>query len=78
MGKVGTGCPHTVSGRIRKQLDAVVSPKSKLIKLIKATWGRAEVRRRDRIPRITANGLLRQAPSETITERLCSEFDLKS
>ncbi|WP_245310719.1 hypothetical protein [Bradyrhizobium valentinum] len=30
MGKVGTGWSRTVSSQIRKQLDTVVSPKSKL------------------------------------------------
>jgi bifunctional non-homologous end joining protein LigD len=41
MGKVGTGWSRTVSSQIRKQLDTVVSPKSKLTKLVrkpKATW----------------------------------------
>ena len=41
MGKVGTGWSRTVSSQIRKQLDTVVSPKSKLTKPIrkpKATW----------------------------------------
>ena len=41
MGKVGTGWSRTISSEIRKQLDAVVSPKSKLTKPIKkpkATW----------------------------------------
>ncbi|MBR0879592.1 non-homologous end-joining DNA ligase [Bradyrhizobium liaoningense] len=41
MGKVGTGWSRTVSSQIRKQLDTVVSPKSKLTKAIrkpKATW----------------------------------------
>ena len=33
MGKVGTGWSRTVSSQIRKQLDTVVSPKSKLTKL---------------------------------------------
>jgi bifunctional non-homologous end joining protein LigD len=35
MGKVGTGWSRTVSNQIRKQLDTVVSPKSKLTKPIK-------------------------------------------
>ena len=35
MGKVGTGWSRTVSSQIRKQLDTVVSPKSKLSKPIK-------------------------------------------
>ena len=41
MGKVGTGWSRTVLSQIRKQLDTVVSPKSKLTKPIKkpkATW----------------------------------------
>jgi bifunctional non-homologous end joining protein LigD len=41
MGKVGTGWNRTTSSRIRKQLDTVLSPKSKLSKPLKkpkATW----------------------------------------
>jgi bifunctional non-homologous end joining protein LigD len=41
MGKVGTGWSRTVSSQIRKQLDSVVSPKSKLtkpVRMSKATW----------------------------------------
>jgi len=41
MGKVGTGWSRTVSSQIRKQLDTVVSHKSKLSKPLKkphATW----------------------------------------
>jgi bifunctional non-homologous end joining protein LigD len=64
MGKVGTGWSRTVSSQIRKQLDTVVSPKSKLTKPIKkpkATWVEpiffAEVEYRD----ITSEGLLRQS-----------------
>jgi bifunctional non-homologous end joining protein LigD len=64
MGKVGTGWSRTVSSQIRKQLDTVVSPKSKLTKPIKkpkATWVEpsftAEVEFRD----ITTEGLLRQS-----------------
>jgi bifunctional non-homologous end joining protein LigD len=64
MGKVGTGWSRTVSSQIRKQLDAVVSPKSKLTKPIKkpkATWVEptffADVEYRD----ITSEGLLRQS-----------------
>jgi bifunctional non-homologous end joining protein LigD len=63
MGKVGTGWSRTVSSQIRKQLDTVVSPKSKLTKPIrkpKAVWVEpsffAEVEYRD----ITSEGLLRQ------------------
>jgi bifunctional non-homologous end joining protein LigD len=41
MGKVGTGWSRTVSSQIRKQLDTVVSPKSRLTKQVKkpkAIW----------------------------------------
>jgi bifunctional non-homologous end joining protein LigD len=62
MGKVGTGWSRTVSSQIRKQLDTVVSPKSKLTETIrkpKATWVEpkffADVEYRD----ITSEGLLR-------------------
>jgi bifunctional non-homologous end joining protein LigD len=62
MGKVGTGWSRTVSSQIRKQLDTVVSPKSKLTKPVKkpkATWVEptfiADVEYRD----ITSEGLLR-------------------
>jgi len=62
MGKVGTGWSRTASSQIRKQLDTVVSPKSKLTKPIKkpkATWVEpkffADVEYRD----ITSEGLLR-------------------
>jgi bifunctional non-homologous end joining protein LigD len=62
MGKVGTGWSRTVSSQIRKQLDTVVSPKSKLTKPIrkpKATWVEpqffADVEYRD----LTSEGLLR-------------------
>jgi bifunctional non-homologous end joining protein LigD len=64
MGKVGTGWSRTVSSQIRKQLDTVVSPKSKLTKPIRkpqATWVEptffADVEYRD----ITSEGLLRQS-----------------
>jgi bifunctional non-homologous end joining protein LigD len=64
MGKVGTGWSRTVSSQIRKQLNTVISPKSKLTKPIrkpKATWVEpsftAEVEYRD----ITSEGLLRQS-----------------
>jgi bifunctional non-homologous end joining protein LigD len=70
MGKVGTGWSRTVSSQIRKQLDTVVSPKSKLTKPIKkpkATWVEptftAEVEYRD----ITSEGLLRQSSFKGLT-----------
>lgn len=62
MGKVGTGWTRTKSAEIRKALDTVVSPKTKLTKPIKkpkATWVEpkfcADVEYRD----ITSEGLLR-------------------
>jgi bifunctional non-homologous end joining protein LigD len=62
MGKVGTGWSRAVSSQIRKQLETVVSPKSKLTKVIrmpKATWVEpkffADVEYRD----ISSEGLLR-------------------
>ena len=64
MGKVGTGWSRAASSQIRKQLDTVVSPKSKLTKPIrkpKAVWVEpsffAEIEYRD----ITSEGLLRQS-----------------
>ena len=64
VGKVGTGWTRTISSQIRKQLDAVVSPKSKLTKEVKkprATWVdpvfSADIEYRD----ITSDGLLRQS-----------------
>jgi bifunctional non-homologous end joining protein LigD len=64
IGKVGTGWSRTVSSQIRKQLDTVVSPKSKLTKPVKkpkAVWVEpsftAEIEYRD----ITSEGLLRQS-----------------
>ncbi|MET4798045.1 non-homologous end-joining DNA ligase [Bradyrhizobium sp. LB11.1] len=70
MGKVGTGWSRTVSGQIRKQLETVVSPKSKLTKPIrkpKATWVEpkfyAEVEYRD----ITSEGLLRASSFKGLT-----------
>jgi bifunctional non-homologous end joining protein LigD len=71
MGKVGTGWSRTLSSKIRKQLDTVVSPKSKLTKpdrKIKATWVEpsftAEVEYRD----ITSEGLLRQSSFKGLTK----------
>jgi bifunctional non-homologous end joining protein LigD len=64
MGKVGTGWSRTVSSQIRKQLDTVVSPKTKLTRPVnkpKATWVEpsfvADIEFRD----ITSEGLLRQS-----------------
>jgi bifunctional non-homologous end joining protein LigD len=64
MGKVGTGWSRTVSSQIRKRLDMVISPKSKLTKPIrkpKAVWVEpkftAEIEYRD----VTSDGLLRQS-----------------
>ena len=72
MGKVGTGWSRTVSSQIRKQLDTVVSPKSKLSKQArkpKATWVdpvfTAEVEYRD----ITSEGLLRQSSFKGLSRK---------
>jgi bifunctional non-homologous end joining protein LigD len=72
MGKVGTGWSRTVSSQLRKQLDSVVSPKSKLTKPIRkphATWVEpsftAEVEYRD----VTSEGLLRQSSFKGLTRR---------
>jgi bifunctional non-homologous end joining protein LigD len=72
LGKVGTGWSRTVSSQIRKQLDTVVSPKSKLTKPIKkpkATWVEplfvADVEYRD----IRSEGLLRQSSFKGLTKR---------
>jgi bifunctional non-homologous end joining protein LigD len=71
MGKVGTGWSRTISSKIRKQLDTVVSPKSKLtrpIKKPKATWVEpkfyANVEYRD----ITSEGLLRASSFKGLTK----------
>lgn len=72
MGKVGTGWSRTVSSQIRKQLDTVVSPKTKLTKPIKkpkATWVEpqfyAEVEYRD----ITSEGLLRASSFKGLSRK---------
>jgi bifunctional non-homologous end joining protein LigD len=72
MGKVGTGWSRTVSSQIRKQLNTVISPKSKLTKPVKkpkATWVEpqfvAEVEYRD----ITSEGLLRQSSFKGLSKR---------
>jgi bifunctional non-homologous end joining protein LigD len=72
MGKVGTGWSRAVSSQIRKQLDTVVSPKSKLSKQVrkpKATWVdpvfTAEVEYRD----ITSEGLLRQSSLKGLSRK---------
>ena len=72
MGKVGTGWDRTTSGKIRKALDEVVSPQSKLSKPLKkpkATWVEpvftAEVEYRD----ITSEGLVRASSFKGIFRR---------
>jgi bifunctional non-homologous end joining protein LigD len=70
MGKVGTGWSRTVSSQIRKQLETVVSSKSKLTKPVrkpKATWVEpkffADVEYRD----IPSEGLLRASSFKGLT-----------
>jgi bifunctional non-homologous end joining protein LigD len=72
MGKVGTGWSRTVSSQIRKQLETVVSPKTKLPKPIRkprATWVEpkfyAEVEYRD----ITSEGLLRASSFKALSHK---------
>ena len=72
MGKVGTGWDRTTSGKIRKALDTVVSPKAKLTKPIrkpKATWVEptfyADIEYRD----ITSEGLLRASSFKGLSKR---------
>jgi bifunctional non-homologous end joining protein LigD len=72
MGKVGTGWSQTVSSQIRKQLDTVVSPKSKLTKQVKKPKATrveptffANVEFRD----ITSEGLLRQSSFKGLTRK---------
>jgi ATP-dependent DNA ligase len=72
MGKVGSGWSRTVANQIRKQLDSVVSPKSKLttpIRKPKATWVEpkffADVEYRD----ITSEGLLRASSFKGLSRR---------
>src|ERR1700712_1527583 len=72
MGKVGTGWTRTISSQIRKQLDTVVSPKSKLTKQVKkprATWVdpvfTADIEYRD----ITSEGLLRQSSFKGLSRK---------
>jgi bifunctional non-homologous end joining protein LigD len=68
MGKVKTGWSRTVSSQIRKELDTVVSPKSK-VKKPRATWVEAsfvaDVEYRD----ITSKGLLRQSSFKELPRR---------
>lgn len=72
MGKVGTGWSRTVSSQIRKQLEAGVSPKSKLTKPIrkpKATWVEpqyfADIEYRD----IASEGLLRASSFKGLSKK---------
>ena len=69
---VGTGWSRMVSSEIRKQLDTVVSPKSRLTKPVrkpKATWVEpsfvADVEFRD----ITSEGLLRQSSFKGLSKK---------
>ncbi|MFK4534225.1 bifunctional non-homologous end joining protein LigD [Bradyrhizobium ottawaense] len=72
MGKVGTGWSRTISSQIRKQLDTVISPKSKLTKPVKkpkAVWVEpkffADVEYRD----ITSEGLLRASSFKGLSRK---------
>ena len=72
VGKVGTGWSRTVSADLRRKLNEVVSPESKLTKPVrkpKATWVEpkfyAEVEYRD----TTSEGLLRQSSFKGLSTR---------
>ncbi|WP_320416091.1 non-homologous end-joining DNA ligase [Bradyrhizobium roseum] len=72
VGKVGTGWSRTVSSQVRKQLDTVVSPKSKLTRPIrkpKAIWVEpkffADVEYRD----VTSEGLLRASSFKGLSRK---------
>jgi bifunctional non-homologous end joining protein LigD len=72
MGKVATGWSRTVSSQIRKQLDAVVSPKSKLtrpIKKPKATWVEPQFYADTEYRDITWDGLLRASSFKGLSRR---------
>jgi bifunctional non-homologous end joining protein LigD len=72
VGKVGTGFTRAVSADLRKKLDAIVTPKSKLTGRVnkpKATWVHpllvAEIKYRD----ITAEGYLRHSSFKGLAKR---------
>ncbi|WP_312000628.1 ATP dependent DNA ligase [Bradyrhizobium altum] len=72
MGKVGTGWSRTVSSQIRKQLDTVVSPKSKLTRPIrkpKATWVEPKFYADVEYRSITSEGLLRASSFRGLSKR---------
>src|SRR6202023_1443473 len=72
MGKVGTGWSRTISSQIRKQLDTVVSPKSKLTKPIKkpkATWVEPSFVADVEFPDVTSEGLLRQSSFKGLSKK---------
>jgi bifunctional non-homologous end joining protein LigD len=72
MGKVGTGWSRTVSSEIRKQLDGVVSPKSKLTKPIrkpKATWVEPKFFADVEYGDITSEGLLRASSFKGLSRK---------
>ncbi|WP_225648998.1 ATP dependent DNA ligase [Bradyrhizobium australafricanum] len=72
MGKVGTGWNRATSAQIRKALDTMVSPKSKLTKPVKkpkAAWVEpsfvADIEYRD----ITSEGLLRASSFKGLSKK---------
>jgi len=72
MGKVGTGWNRTKSSQIRKALDTVVSPKSKLSKPLrkpKATWVEPVFSARIEYRDITSEGLLRASSFKGLSKR---------
>lgn len=72
MGKVGTGWSRTVSSEIRKKLDTVVSPRSKLTKPIrkpKATWVEARFYANVEYRDITSEGCLRASSFKGLSDK---------
>ena len=72
IGKVDTGWPRTASSQIRKQLDTVVSPKSKLTKSIrkpKATWVEPKFVADVEYRGITSEGLLRASSFKGLSRK---------
>ena len=71
MGKVGTGWSRTVSSQIRRQLDTVVSPQTKLsrpIKKPKAIWVEPQFYADVEYRNITSEGLLRASSFKRLTK----------
>ena len=72
VGKVGTGWSRTVSADLRRKLNEVVSPESKLTKPVrrpKATWVEPKFHAEEEYRDITPEGLLRQSSFKGLSTR---------